>query len=127
MFVKTNELTDQLGPYQALWKNAQDENLRVSALEDCANYHLSEVLKNDYSPFGAMPYGPYPVESIAWQKLYERNFESECEFPSHSLFDNPIAHAIASASRYEDKSLDELQSKASLFYGTCWSSPYKDS
>ncbi|MFZ6798996.1 hypothetical protein [Undibacterium sp. Di24W] len=121
------EVTSDLGPYQALWKSVQDEKLRRSALGDCASYHLIEALNNDYSPFGSMPYGPYPVELIAWKKLYKRCFASECELPSHPLFDNAVVNAIGSARLYKDQFLNELQSKVRLFYGTCWSSPDKDS
>ena len=114
-----SDVGDELGVYRSLWLKSADQQGFDRALNDCAVYHLQEAFGAGMSEFGALPYGPYPVELTAWIRTYRRVHKADLPFPNHPLFLTPIV-LHGDLPSFEDPELARISEAAKNFYGDCW-------
>lgn len=116
---RAEEIEPELGIYRILWSASQSVEAKNHALDECAHYHLEQALTNDWSPFGSMPYGPYPVELLAVCRLYQEVLGDRI-LGNHPLFQTPIVQRIDVGGLYSDEWLDRVRARAKPFYGKYW-------
>jgi hypothetical protein len=116
---RPEEVDSSLGVYKPLWELDIDADPNP-ALDECAYYHLSEAFSNDYSPFGSMPYGPYPLELLSWVRLYERVASKRAVPINHPLFQNPVTQHPGPIPTLKNEWLEKVSVKVRDFYGDFW-------